>query len=62
MATSTTKALRDAVHRRHEAAVDKLGAKFAKQMGPVHMTGVEDDPLLKVANEVFQKAARRKVN
>ncbi len=48
--------------RRHEAAMDRLGKKFAKMMGPVHVSGVDNDPLVKAANEVFRKAALRKVN
>lgn len=54
----------EAEDRRHEAYMDKLGAKLAKEMGPVHihMSGIPNDPLVKVANEVFRKAALRKVN
>lgn len=48
--------------RRHEAAMDRLGKKFAKRMGPVHVSGVDNDPLVKVASEVFRKAALRLVN
>jgi hypothetical protein len=50
-------------HRRHEADMDKAGAKAAKEMeGHVRFFGVENDPVTKVLSEVFQKSARRKVN
>jgi hypothetical protein len=60
MATETS-AMKEAQDRRHEAAVDKLGTKLAKQMGPVRVLG-GDSPVVKAFNEVKQKERRRKVN
>jgi hypothetical protein len=55
--------LKDSANQRHENYVDRLAAKLAKKMGPVHVQRpAKDDPVLQAANEVFQKAARRKVN
>jgi hypothetical protein len=56
--------LKAASEKRHGAFMDRAGARLAKEMGPVHVSGrsEKDDPVLKVFNEVFQKSARRKVN
>jgi phosphoenolpyruvate-protein kinase (PTS system EI component) len=50
--------------KKHESAIDRLAAKAATDLeGHVHFNrSAKDDPLLKVANEVFQKAAKRQVN
>ncbi len=56
-------AMKAAEDKRHEAAFDKAALEFAKQMkGQVTVHGRQNDPLLKVANEVFAKSAKRKVN
>jgi hypothetical protein len=60
METRTT-AMREAEDRRHEAAMDKLGAKLAKKMGPVRVLGGDNVPM-KVLSEEFKKSARRKIN
>ncbi len=56
-----TSAMKDAEDRRHEAAMDKLGAKLAKEMGPVRVVG-GDSPAAKEFNEVKQRKRRRKIN
>jgi hypothetical protein len=44
-------------------ASSKAAEAFAKEMkGHVRLIGRDNGPLLKVANEVFAKSARRKVN
>jgi hypothetical protein len=48
-------------NKRFEALVDKRAKKFAKQMGPVHMS-VDNDPVVKVFNDVMKKQRLRKVN
>jgi hypothetical protein len=57
-------AMKSARDKQHEEFMDQLGTKLAKEMGPVKFFGLdpENDPVLQVANEVFRKAARRKVN
>jgi hypothetical protein len=65
MANSMVEAMKKAETRRHEAAMDRLGAKLGRQMqGHATFFGApaEENPVLKVANDVFQKSARRKLN
>jgi hypothetical protein len=60
MATGTS-AIKEAEDRRHEAAMDKLGAKLAKKIGSVRVLG-GGSPVVKAFNEVKQKERRRKIN
>jgi outer membrane murein-binding lipoprotein Lpp len=55
---------KDAANKRLEAKLDKIAAKYGPKMtGHFHVQRpASEDPVLMAANEVFQKAARRKVN
>ena len=57
-------AMKAAAAKKHEAFMDRLAAKLVPQLeGHVHFNiPLKDNVMLQVANEVFQKAARRKVN
>lgn len=61
---SEADAMKVAAAKKHEAFMDRLAAKLAPQLeGHVHFNvPLKDNVILQVANEVFQKAARRKVN
>ena len=49
-------------NRRHEAAMDKVGAKLAKEMGPVRLIQPENDPVRGAFNQAMKKQRLRKVN
>jgi hypothetical protein len=56
--------MKAAENRRLESKADRLAEKYGPKMtGHFHVQRpASEDPVLMAANEVFQKAARRKVN
>jgi len=57
-----TNAFKEAAYKRFEAMSKKSDAEFAKKLKGHVQVNWENNPVVKVANEVFQKSARKKIN
>ena len=57
--------IREQAEKQYEKGFKRRAAEHVKSggnEGAIFLKNPETDPLVRVANEVFQKAARRKVN